>query len=361
MKAIVMRELKAPLHVEEVDIDSPKPSEVLIRTGATGVCHSDLHYWEGKYSEVLPVVPGHEASGTVEEVGSQVTYVKPGDKVIVCFAAFCGECDNCLRGKSAICRRVKEFRRGPTETPRLSQNGKIIHQHSGLGCYAEKMLLNERSVLKVEQDVSLEQMALISCGVATGVGAVLNTTRVEPGSTVAVIGCGGVGLHTIQGARIGGAGRIIAIDPVEMKLAMAREMGATDVVDASSGDVAQKVIELTGGGVDFSYEVVGLKETAELAYNILDKGGIATIVGMIPEGVKFKVDGPSMLDEKKIQGSNMGSTRFRIDMPRYIDYYLQGRLKLDEMITKRIKLEDANQAFEDVLQGNVARSIIIFD
>jgi S-(hydroxymethyl)glutathione dehydrogenase/alcohol dehydrogenase len=243
----------------------------------------------------------------------------------------------------------------------LSKNGERINQFAEIGSFAEQMLVHENAVVKITEDVPMEVLALIGCGVTTGVGAALNTAKIEPGSTVAVIGCGGVGLSCIQGARIGGAGRIIAIDSVETKLGIARELGATDVVDASTGDVVEKVRRLTGTGVNYSFEAIGTKQTAEQAFEILDSGGVATVIGMIPEGVEIELDGPSFLDEKRIQGSEMGSNRFRIDMPRYVQFYLQGRLKLDEMVTKRIMLEQVNQAFEDMKEAHVTRSVIVFD
>ncbi len=360
MKAAVLREVNTPLQIEDIQTDDPAPREVLIRTGATGVCHSDLHYVEGKYKPDLPLLLGHEPAGTVEAVGQQVSYVKPGDKVIVCLSVFCGHCDKCLSGHPNLCRRT-DVVRGPNEPPRLSRNGERINQFAEIGSFAEQMLVHENAVVKITEDVPMEVLALIGCGVTTGVGAALNTAKIEPGSTVAVIGCGGVGLSCIQGARIGGAGRIIAIDSVETKLGIARELGATDVVDASTGDVVEKVRRLTGTGVNYSFEAIGTKQTAEQAFEILDSAGVATVIGMIPEGVEIELDGPSFLDEKRIQGSEMGSNRFRIDMPRYVQFYLQGRLKLDEMVTKRIMLEQVNQAFEDMKEAHVTRSVIVFD
>tara|TARA_B100001013_G_scaffold332096_1_gene248115 strand:- start:90 stop:791 length:702 start_codon:yes stop_codon:yes gene_type:complete len=230
-----------------------------------------------------------------------------------------------------------------------------------LGSFAEQMLVHEHAVVKVDDDMPFEQLALIGCGVTTGLGAALNTAKVEPGSTVAVIGCGGVGLNAIQGARLAGALRIIAIDSVETKLTLAQEFGATDVIDASGGGVVDKVKDLTGSGVDYSFEAIGLKETAEQSFEILARGGTATIIGMIPQGTKIELDGPSFLSERRIQGSSMGSNRFRIDMPRYIEFYRQGRLKLDELVTQRMSLEDVNQAFDDMKQGHVARTVLVFD
>ena len=231
MKAAVLREVNRPLQIEEVQIDSPAPHEVLIRTGATGVCHSDLHFVEGKYAIQMPVILGHEAAGTVEAVGEQVSYVKPGDRVVTCLSVFCGRCRMCLSGRPVLCLRA-DVVRSPSEPPRLRQGDTPITQMSELASFAEQMLVHENAVVKVREDVPYEQLALIGCGVTTGLGAALYTAKVEPGSTVAVIGCGGVGLNCVQGAALAGALRIIAIDPVETKLAMAREFGATDVVDA---------------------------------------------------------------------------------------------------------------------------------
>ena len=268
MKAAVFREVNVPLEVEEVDLDKPGPHEVLVRTGATGVCHSDLHYVEGKFSMVTPAVLGHEGAGTIEAVGDRVTYVKPGDRTIVCLSVFCGFCEYCMKGRPNLCTRTAVTRqRG--DPPRLSQGGSPVTQMANLSTYAEQMLVHENSVVKVDDDVPFEPLALIGCGVTTGVGAALNTARVEPGSTVAVLGCGGVGLSIIQGARIGGAGRIIAVDTVETKLGLALELGATDVIDASSGDVVEKILDLTNGGVDYSFEAIGTKATAEQAYYVL--------------------------------------------------------------------------------------------
>ena len=360
MKAVVMREPYVPVEVEEVDVGMPGPREVLIRTGAAGVCHSDLHFVEGLYTHKMPTILGHEAAGTIEAVGELVTYFKPGDRVITCLSVFCGTCDKCLKGQMFLCRRVGLDRR-PDEPPRLHKGDELIHQFANLSSFAEYMLVHENAGVKVDDDIPIEVQALIGCGVTTGVGAVLNTARVEPGSTVAIIGCGGVGLSAVNGAVIAGAVRIIAIDAVEDKLTFARKVGATDVIDASGGGVVEKVMNLTRGlGVDYSFEAIGKKETAEQAFDMLDKGGTATIIGMIPEGTKFQIDGPSILG-RHIQGSSMGSNRFRIDMPHYMEFYRQGRLKLDEIISKRIKLEEVNEAFDDMRDAHLARSVIMFD
>ena len=360
MKAAILHEVNQPLQIEEVDIDRPGPREVLIRTGATGVCHSDLHFIEGTYSWPLPVILGHEAAGTVEAVGDQVSYVKPGDRVITCLSVFCGHCDKCLSGRPVLCSKT-DVVRSPDDPPRLRQGDTEINQFAHISSFAEKMLVHEHATVKVRDDVPVEVLALIGCGVTTGLGAALNTARVEPGSTVVVIGCGGVGLSCIQGAALAGALRVIAVDAVDTKLKMAREFGATDVIDASGGGVVDKVKSLTGDGVEYSFEAIGTKETAEQAFEMLAPGGTATIIGLIPEGTKIELEGSSFLGERRIQGSSMGSNRFRTDMPRYIEFYRQGRLKLDEMVSQRMRLDQVNEAFEDMKQGHVARSVIIFE
>ncbi len=360
MKAAVFRAPKQPLTIEDVAIDKPQSREVLIRTVACGVCHSDLHFAEGLYPMASPSILGHEPAGIVEAVGDQVTYVKPGDHVIACLSVFCGNCQYCLTGRPFLCSKGPT-RRTPSEPPRLSQNGEPVYQALDLSAFAEQMLLHENAVVKIRDDMPLDRAALIGCGVMTGVGAVLNTARVPAGSSVAVFGCGGVGLAAIQGARIAGALQIIAIDGVASKLALALELGATHTIDASKGDAAAAVRELTGGGVEYSFEAIGLKITAEQSFNCLAPGGTATVIGMIPVGQKVELDGYQFLSEKKIQGSSMGSNRFRVDMPRYIDFYLQGRLKLDEMISRKGRLEDVNEAFRAMKAGEVARTVLMFD
>lgn len=360
MKAAVFREVGKPLTVEDVDISKPGPREVLVKTSAAGVCHSDLHFVKGLYPSQLPTVLGHESAGVVEEVGSDVSYVKRGDHVITCLSVFCGHCEHCLSGHMSRCASA-EVRRGPDEEPRLSQNDQVMHQFAQLSSFAEQMLIHEHGLVKIREDMPLDRAALIGCGVTTGVGAVFHTAKVEPGSTVAVIGCGGVGLSCVNGAAIAGAGRIIAVDTIDSKLEMAKEFGATDVVNASETDPVDAVKELTGGGVQYSFEAIGLKETAEQSFRMLTVGGAATIIGMIPVGVKIELTGSSFLQEKKIQGSMMGSNRFRVDMPRFIDFYLAGKLHLDQMVSKRIGLSDINEAFVDMESGSVARSVIMFD
>ena len=360
MRAAVLREVNKAMAVETIQHEDPSPNEVLIRTAATGVCHSDLHFFNGSYPGRFPMVLGHEAAGVVEEVGSRVSYVKPGDHVITCLSTFCGTCEHCLTGRMSLCMEPA-VRRRPDEKSRLSKDGEALTQFANLGSFAEMMLVHEHSLVKIRPDMPMDRAALIGCGVTTGVGAVIHTAKVEPGATVAVIGCGGVGLSCINGAAIAGAGRIIAVDMVPSKLDLARKLGATDIVNAKSGDAVAEVIEMTGGGVHYAFEAIGLKATAEQAFGMLRRGGTATIIGMIPPGTMVSIHGPELLLEKKLQGSLMGSNRFRVDMPRFIDFYLQGKLHLDDMISRRIQLADVNDAFAAIDKGEVARSVIMFN
>jgi S-(hydroxymethyl)glutathione dehydrogenase/alcohol dehydrogenase len=360
MKAAVFHGANQPLTIEDVTIDKPMAREVVVRTMATGVCHSDLHFVDGYYPMQAPTILGHEAAGIVEEVGELVTQFKPGDHVICCLSVFCGTCERCLSGESYLCRSP-EVRRKPGDPPKYTWNGTPVNQFANLSTYAEKMLVHENAIVKVRDDMPWEAAALIGCGVTTGVGAAMNTAAVKPGSTVAVFGAGGVGLAAIQGARIAGARTIIAIDIHENKLKTARDLGATHSVDASSGDAVQKVLDIVPGGVDYSFECIGLKSAAEQAFQTIRDGGVATIVGMIPVGQKIEIEGSVMLRSKKLQGCTMGSNHFKVHMPQYVDLYMQGRLKLDEMVTRTGRLEDVNEAFRAMKAGEVARTVLKFN
>ena len=359
MQAAVLPRIPSSLEIAEVAVDRPGRREVLVRTVAAGLCHSDLHFMEGKYAHATPTVPGHEAAGVVEAVGEDVTDLRPGDHVIGCLSIFCGRCAYCLSGRPVLCDR-QGLERGVDQPPRLSRDGEPIHQFLRLSAFAEMMLVHENTLVKIRPEMPLDRAALIGCAVTTGVGAVFNTARVPPGSTVAVIGCGGVGLNCVQGAAIAGAGRIIAADTLPWKRDLAVSFGATDVVDPAAGDPVEQVQELTAGGVEFSFEAIGLKTTAEQAFAMLGKGGTATVIGMIPEGERIELPGSDLLDEKRIQGSNMGTNRFRIDIPRYVDLYLSGRLKLDELVSARIALADVNHGLAVMRRGEVARNVIAF-
>ncbi|MEE4300763.1 MAG: Zn-dependent alcohol dehydrogenase [Pseudomonadales bacterium] len=360
MKAAVFREVNTPMEIEDVPISKPGPREVLVRTVAAGVCHSDLHFFNGSYPYPVPAVLGHESAGIVEQVGDQVTYVKPGDHVITCLSAFCGHCEYCLTGHMSLCEEP-ELQRGAEDAPRLGTPEAPVAQFLNLSSYAEMMLVHEHAIVKIREDMPMDRAALIGCGVTTGVGSVIHTAQVEPGSTVAVLGCGGIGLSAINGAAIAGAGRIIAVDRVPAKLELARKFGATDVVNAAEKDAVMEVIEMTQGGVHYSFEAVGLKVTTEQAFQMLRRGGTATVIGMIPVGTMVELHGVDFLAEKKLQGSRMGSNHFRVDMPRFVDFYLAGKLHLDDMISAHVRLEDVNDAFKQLETGEVARNVIMFE
>lgn len=361
MKAAVLNTCPGELDIEDIDIGEPGPREVLIRTAAAGLCHSDLHFMEAKYPYPCPAVLGHESAGVVEAVGSMVAHVQPGDHVITCLSAFCGFCEQCLSGHMSLCENKNtHLIRGGDEAPRLSRNdGETVHQFLHLSSFGEQMLIHENACVKIDKAMPLDKAALIGCGVTTGLGAVFRTAEVRAGETVVVIGCGGIGLSAIQGARIAGANKVIAVDMVKSKLDLASKLGATHVVDATDGEAVAAVRELTGG-VHHAFEAVGLKQTAEDAFKMLRNGGQATVIGMIPVGTTVEVHGPELLYEKKLTGSNMGSNQFRTDMPRFVDMYLDGRLMLDEMVSKHIDLEQINEGFAEMKTGEVARSVITF-
>ena len=366
IRAAVFREALQPLTIEAVDLDEPRGYELLVRTVATGVCHSDLHFVDGEntlqgFSDAPATVLGHEGAGIVEAVGDQVTYVRPGDHVVTCLSVFCGTCEQCLSGFPARCQT--DLRTRPAGMPsRITQGGRPVGQLAGLATYAEKMLVHENAVVKIDDEMPLDRAALLSCGVLTGVGAALNTAKVRPASTVAVIGCGGVGLSVIQGAHIAGARQIIAVDTFDSKLEMAKGLGATHTVNATNDDPVEAVRALTGGtGVDFSFEAVGFPALARQCVEMLDVGGTATIVGVMPTGAMHELPHAALMGEKRFQTCGMGSNRFRFDIPHYIELYRGGQLKLDEMVSITRPLDDINEAFRAMKAGEVARNVLTFN
>jgi S-(hydroxymethyl)glutathione dehydrogenase / alcohol dehydrogenase len=360
MKAAVLHAANQPMTIEEVALTKPGPREVLLRTAFAGLCHSDLHFIEGLYPHPTPCVLGHESAGVVEAVGEGVTYVKPGDHVITCLSVFCGTCPQCVTGHPNLCENT-EVKMPPGASRRLSwKNGELMNQFLNLSSFGEQMLVHENSMVKIDPDIPLDRAALVGCGVMTGVGAVFNAAKVEPGSTVAVIGCGGVGLSAVNGAALAGAERIIAIDTVASKLELARELGATDTLNASNADPVKAVRDMTGGGVHYSFEALGTKTTAEQAFGMLRPGGTATIIGMVPLGVKIELHGYDFLRDRRLQGTSMGGNRFRVDMPRLLSLWRQGRLKLDHLISGRIKLGEINEGFAALKSGAPVRQLIDF-
>ena len=360
MKAAVMRANNAPLELEDIEIDNPAPGEVLVKVAASGICHSDLHVIEGGLPMPPPCVLGHEPAGVIEAVGEGVSGFAPGDHVIGCMTAWCGVCKFCTGGRPYLCAVQFEGRPVGAKS-RLSKDGEPIQQLTNLSSFAEKMLCPERSLVKIRDDMPLDRAALLGCGVTTGLGAALNTVNIPAGASVVVIGCGGVGLAAIQGARLRGTGKLIAIDAQTWKFDLARELGASHCIEASD-DAIGAVHELTEGGADFVFECIGLVPTVQQAIAMTGRGGTTVLVGVVPMTEMVPISAADItLQEKNVTGSYMGSNRFRFDMPRYVDFYLDGRLHLDQMISSRIPLTEVNTAFDQMRKGAVARQVIVFD
>jgi S-(hydroxymethyl)glutathione dehydrogenase / alcohol dehydrogenase len=359
MKAAVLFEAKTPLSVEDVTVDKPHAHEVLIRTVACGVCRSDLHFVDGAYPHPLPGIPGHEAAGVVEAVGEEVTTVRPGDHVVTCLSAFCGHCEFCVTGRMSLCidPGVKRPKGAP---PRLMLGDQPIAQMLNLSAYAEMMLVHEHACVAIDREMPLDRAAILGCAVTTGAGAIFNTAKVTPGETVCVVGCGGVGLAAINAAKIAGAGKVIAVDPVAEKRAIAEKLGATHTVDAASETAAAEVVEISRGGVHHAIEAVGRPQSAETAVKVLRRGGAATILGMMPLTEKVGLSALDLLADKKVQGALMGRNHFPVDIPRLVDFYQRGLLDLDTIIADRMPLERINDAFDELRRGDTTRSVIVF-
>ena len=357
MKAAVFQEAHKPLTIEEVDIVNPRAGEVLVRTVCSGVCHSDLHFVDGAWKLPMACVLGHEAAGVVEAVGEGVTYVAPGDRVIMSFRPFCGTCYYCMSGRPNLCSDPNLQAAAAT---RLTWKGQPILQFASVGSFAEMMVTTEGGVVKIPEDMPMAEAALIGCGVMTGVGAALYTAQVPGGAEVAVIGCGGIGLNIIQGCRLAGASKIIAIDIVDSKLEMAQRFGATHTINSKGVDnLLEAVHEITGGvGVEYAFEAIGVPEAATQAFAITRAGGTCVVVGMHPLGSQISVPGPDFLQEKKLVGCMYGSTRFREHMPKIIDLFMNGRLDLSNLVSRRMELDDVNEAFRAMKAGEVARSVL---
>jgi S-(hydroxymethyl)glutathione dehydrogenase/alcohol dehydrogenase len=364
MKAAVLHKIGGPFVIEEVELLPPQPNEVRVRLAAAGTCHSDWHFVVGNIKRSRPVVLGHEGAGVVEEVGSRVTRVQPGQRVILNWAPCCDACFYCLRGQSRLCETYWDWRNGtmPDGSTRLRQDGRQVTQFSVLSTFAEQAVAPEQSCVPLPDDVSFEVAALVGCAVTTGVGAALNTVQIRPGENVAVYGCGGVGLNVVQGARLSGANPIIAVDTDPAKLEIARQFGATHGVLA--GDDAQdQVRALTEGrGVDYAFEAVGAPAVQEAAYDAVRRGGALVVVGVAPMGSVTRYPGLDLhVNEKRILGSFFGSTNPHYEFPRLLALYKSGQLLLDELISARYRLEQINEAYADLLKGGHKRGVILFD
>lgn len=361
VRAAILEALPGDLVIDDVSLTAPGPDEVLVRTVACGLCHSDLHVMDNKLPMPPPVLLGHEAAGVVTAVGSDVTEFRAGDHVVGCLNVHCGACGQCTRGRTWLCERRRSLTFRADGTSRVRRGDQQVTQMSGLGGFAEEMLVHRNGIVKVPDELPLEVGALLGCAVITGVGSVFNGARVQAGSTVAVIGAGGVGLNIVQGARLAGAERIIAVDLNAEKLALAAAFGATDVVNGADVDAVAAVVEMTGGGVDYAFEAIGLSATAAQAVMMVRPGCTAYLVGLPAAGTPIELPGTQMvLQHRGLQGLFMGANQFKRDIPMLARLYLQGRLRLDELVSARITLDDINAGFDTMRRGTEARSVILF-
>ena len=364
-RAAVMYDFNAPLTVETVRLKDPAPGQVVVRIVATGICHTDLSVLRGALPYPPPAVLGHEGAGIVEEVGSAVTHLRPGDHVVLSSIPHCGRCAYCRAGHAHLCDAGLEAAMAGQQVA-FEKDGTDIGHFCGLGSFASRTLVDASAAIKIDDDIRLDRACLIGCGVMTGVGAVLNTARVQPGETVAVFGCGGVGINVIQGAAIAGASRIIAVDVVAQKLEWARTFGATDVLDVrgADGDAASdEVRALAGGlGVDVAFEAIGVPEVIRQAFLATRRGGKAVVVGVAPFGVDLTVPACMLpLEERSLIGSLYGSAFMPRDVPRLLALYRRGKLKLDELVSRELRLDEINAGFDALAGGGVLRSVIRFD
>jgi S-(hydroxymethyl)glutathione dehydrogenase / alcohol dehydrogenase len=361
-KAAVLYAVNKPVVIEDVEVLEPGPHEVLVKWAANGVCHSDLHVITGDYPHPLPVVLGHEAAGVVQKTGPGVESVKVGDHVCSSYIPSCGKCPYCIGGQPTMCALRDRPRWFMLDgTPRFRKDGQGLHHFLQVSGYATHSVLMEESVIPIRKDAPLDVVCLVSCGVLAGAGPVFNRAKVPPGASVAVWGCGGVGLNTIQAARMVGAGKIIAVDVMKRKLGWAEEFGATHVVDASQEDPVSRVQALSGtGGVDFAFEVVGTQRTIEQALLSTHRGGTCVVVGVSPAGTRVSVDPMLLLQQRVLTGSSFGGGHQRTDVPMLIDLYMNSKYRLDELISRRVPLDDLNHAFDLMLQGEVKRSVVVY-
>ena len=352
-----------PLTVEDVELAPPGDDEVLIKTGAAGLCHSDLSMIRGVMERKVPMVPGHEAAGVVEEVGKNVTQCKAGDHVVMSFVPICGECEYCTTGRSNIC--ITAFRARATGAlingeRRLSLGGQPLHHTNGVSCYAEYMVACEDSVIVIDKDVPMVDAALFGCAVVTGVGAIINTAKIRPGATIGVVGLGGVGLCALLGGIVAGAGRIIAIDVADDKLGLARQLGATDTFNATDPDCVDNVVDATKGGVEYAFEVAGVVAAMQTAYAITRRGGMTVTSGLSQQEHTFKIPHAQLVvDERTIKGSYMGSSVVRQDVPKFIQLYKQGKLPVDKLRSGNIGLEELNKGFDKLAAGEAVRQMLV--
>ena len=353
-----------PLVIAELDLQPPGAGEVLVRVAAAGLCHSDLSVIDGNRPRPVPMALGHEAAGVVEEVGAGITRFAPGDHVVLVFVPSCGLCRFCARGRPALCEPGAAANGAGTllgGARRLSHGGAPVHHHLGVSAFAERVVVSEHSLVRIPREVELSRAALFGCAVLTGVGAVVNTARVAPGSSVAVVGLGGVGLCALLGARLAGARQIVAVDLADDKLAFARELGATDTVNAGLEDAVGVIRELSGGGLDYAFEMAGSVPALELAYRITARGGTTVTSGLPHPERMLSIPAVSLVaEERTLRGSYIGTSVPSVDLPNYLSLYQQGRLPVDRLLTHVLPLEDINQGFDRLAEGQAIRQVVEF-
>jgi S-(hydroxymethyl)glutathione dehydrogenase / alcohol dehydrogenase len=362
-KAAVLYEPKQALEMEQLEVLPPREGEVLLRYVASGVCHSDLHHIQGIVAHPTPVVLGHEGAGIVEAIGPGVSTVQVGDHVLTSYIQSCGRCHYCVIGRGNLC----DLRDKPRHllldgTSRFKKGNQDIFQYLRLGTYAERATVPEVAVIPIRKDAPLDVVCLVSCGVTAGAGAVINRAKVTPGSDVVVYGCGGVGLNAIQAAALMGAARVIAVDVFDQKLEWSREFGATHLINSSKEDPIERIQEICPrGGADYAIEAVGLQKTMEAAFHSIHRGGTAVMIGVPPDGMRLTIDPSMLLQERVLTGASFGGSRQRVDLPMFVDLFMEGKYKLRELISQHIELEDLNRAYEQLEQGEVRRSVVRYE
>lgn len=362
-RAAVLDAPRTPLSVEAVDVLEPGPGEVLVRYVASGVCHSDLHAITGDMLHPLPVILGHEGAGVVAAIGSGVTSCQVGDHVLTSYIPSCGTCRYCSIGRPNLCAlRDKPRHLMLDGTARFRRaDGSSINHFLQVSSFATHAVLLQEGVIPIRKDAPLDVICLVSCGVTAGMGAVLNRARVRPGASAVVFGCGGVGLNVVQACRLSGAAKIIAVDRLANKLAWAEEFGATHCVDASREDPVARVRDITGGeGADYAFEAIGLPRVIETMLDCLHRGGEAYIIGVSPHGSRITIDPGLLVQERVLTGSSFGGSRQRVDLPMIVDLFMDGKVKLRELVSRRLGLDDINHAFEILERGEVARSVLVY-
>jgi S-(hydroxymethyl)glutathione dehydrogenase/alcohol dehydrogenase len=360
MRAAVLRDGSDQLDIIDVEHAAPIGREVLVRSVASGLCHSDYHFVDGTLQRPRPVILGHEGGGVVEAVGPDVRNVKVGDHVVTCLVMGCGDCARCAADEPTRCLHPEVTKRATGQPPRVTLDGVPVGQMSNVGALSDHILLDERAVTAVSPDIPLELACILGCAVVTGLGAALNTAKVQPGESVAVIGCGGVGLNVIQGARIAGSTKIIAIDANPAKLVRATQLGATDVIDASTTDAVQAVRDITGTGADHVFEVVGRPALVRMAFEMAAPGRNAYVLGIQSDDAEMTVPVLGFRRGKKLVGVFMGDTNPGVDIPRYVDLWRSGQLDLTGMVSHTLPLEAVNDGFAMMTAGESARTVIRF-